>query len=146
MVTNFCSAEGSRVQQALHDTDSFIKFQNFVFLLYLCYGYPVIRLSGYPVVRLSGYPVNRLSGYPVIRLPGYPVIRLPSYPVIRLSGTRLFYHAKWGGHIHIFVFTDCKNNRFQPRPLIEPATRLIGKVNYMILSPCVFCDVRPFLA
>ncbi len=41
------------MRQALHDTDSFIKFQNFVFLLYLSYG---IRLSGYPVIRLSGYP------------------------------------------------------------------------------------------
>ena len=61
MVTSFCSAEGSRVRLALHDTDSFIKF--LVFLLYLCYGYPVIRLSG---IRLSG---------------------------IRLSGTRVFYHA-----------------------------------------------------
>ncbi len=74
MVTSFCSAEGSRVRLALHDTDSFIKFPNFVFLLYLCYGYPVIRLSGYPVIRLSGYPFIRLSG-------------------IRLSGTRVFYHA-----------------------------------------------------
>ncbi len=79
MVTNFCSAEGSRVRQALHDTDSIIKFQNFVFLLYLCYGYLVTRLSGYPVTRLPGYLVIRLSGY----------------PVIRLSGTRLFYHACW---------------------------------------------------
>ena len=74
MVTSFCSAEGFRVRLALHDTDSFIKFPNFVFLLYLCYGYPVIRLSGYPVIRLSGYPFIRLSG-------------------IRLSGTRVFYHA-----------------------------------------------------
>ena len=85
------------MRQALHDTDSFIKFQNFVFLLYLCYGYPVIRLSGYPVIRLSGYPVTRLPGYPVIRYPviqlsGYPVIRLSGYPVIRLSGTRLWVY------------------------------------------------------
>ncbi len=56
MVTSFCSAEGSRVRQALHDTDSFIKFKNFVFLLYLCYGNPIIRLPGYLVsgIRLSG--------------------------------------------------------------------------------------------
>ena len=37
---SFCSAEGSRVRQALHDTDSFIKFRNFVFTL------SGIRLSG----------------------------------------------------------------------------------------------------
>ncbi len=80
MVTSFCSAEGSRVRLALHDTDSFIKFQNFVF----CFIYViVIRISGYPVIRLSGYPVIRLPGYPVTRLSGYPVIRLPGYPVIR---------------------------------------------------------------
>ncbi len=63
MVTSFCSAEGSRVRLALHDTDTFIKFQNFVFLPYLCY--PVIRLPSYPVTRLPGYP---LSVYPV---PGF---------------------------------------------------------------------------
>ena len=55
MVTSFCSAGGSRVRLALHDTDSFIKFQNFVFLLNLCYGCPVIRLPGYPSIRYPGF-------------------------------------------------------------------------------------------
>ncbi len=85
MVTNFCSAEGSRVQQALHDTDSIIKFQNFVFLLYLCYGYLVIRLPGYPVIRLSGYPVTRLSGYPAFLPCRQGSVKIKGLAFIRLS-------------------------------------------------------------
>ena len=79
MVTNFCSAEGSRVQQALHDTDSIIKFQNFVFLLYLCYGYLVIRLPGYPVIRLPGYPAFLPCRQGSVKIKGLAFIRLSQH-------------------------------------------------------------------
>ncbi len=82
MVTSFCSAEGCRVRLALHDTDSFIKFPNFVFLLYLCYGYSVIRLPCYPVIRLPVYPVTRLSVYPV---PGFSTMPGLTYDEINES-------------------------------------------------------------
>ena len=90
------------MRQALHDTDSFIKFQNFVFLLYLCYGYPVTRLSGGPV---SVYPV-----------PGFSTLRgsRSSFhnPINSLDGEVDLAVAEGRGHIFIHFYENVYKTEF----------------------------------
>ena len=51
----------------------------------------------------------------------------------------------WLAHIHIFVFTDCKNNRFQKKLIIQ-STNMSPPLSVNDLPPPLSCMLSCFLS